>query len=146
MMGFVKLRILEPDADYALRGDTLKRAMEADIEAGLTPFFVSTTLGTTSCVSFDPLTEIGPVCEAFNVWLHVDAAYAGSAFICPEFKYLMEGIEVSLRKSGFETSLKLLVFSMHQVSIRIQTSGSSSTLTVHYCGKSSILITVLSRA
>lgn len=68
--------------------------MEKDVEAGLMPFFVSTTLGTTSCCSFDKLNEIGPVCKEFpNVWLHVDAAYAGNAFICPELKPLLDGIE-----------------------------------------------------
>lgn len=51
------------------------------------------TLGTTSSCTFDRLDEIGPVCNDNNVWLHVDAAYAGSAFICPEFRYLMKGIE-----------------------------------------------------
>lgn len=44
------------------------------------------TLGTTSSCTFDRLDEIGPVCNENNVWLHVDAAYAGSAFICPEYR------------------------------------------------------------
>lgn len=61
---------------------------------GLIPFFVSTTLGTTSCCSFDPIREIGEICEKEQVWLHVDAAYAGNAFVCPEFQYLLKGIEV----------------------------------------------------
>lgn len=70
------------------------QAMEEDETMGLIPFFVSTTLGTTSCCSFDNLGEIGPVCRKFPcVWLHVDGAYAGNAFICPELKYLLSGIE-----------------------------------------------------
>ena len=60
---------------------------------GLIPFYVSTTLGTTSVCSFDMLSEVGPVCAENDLWLHVDAAYAGSAFICPEFRDLMNGIE-----------------------------------------------------
>ena len=68
--------------------------MDEDRARGLVPFFVSTTLGTTSCCSFDRLDEVGPVCKAADVWLHVDSAYAGNAFICPEFKPLMKGIEV----------------------------------------------------
>ncbi|KER33938.1 LOW QUALITY PROTEIN: hypothetical protein T265_12524 [Opisthorchis viverrini] len=52
-----------------------------------------TTLGTTGCCAFDNLKEIGPVCEQYDIWLHVDAAYAGSAFICPEFRPLLDGIE-----------------------------------------------------
>lgn len=68
--------------------------MEQDEAMGLIPFFVSTTLGTTSCCSFDNLLEIGLVCKQFPaIWLHVDAAYAGSAFICPEFRQLLNGIE-----------------------------------------------------
>jgi len=68
--------------------------MEVDVANGLVPFFVSTTLGTTSCCSFDNLTEIGPVCRRFPaVWLHVDGAYAGNAFICPENKPLMAGMQ-----------------------------------------------------
>jgi aromatic-L-amino-acid decarboxylase len=50
-------------------------------------------LGTTSTCAFDRLDEIGPICQKNELWLHVDAAYAGSAFICPEFRNLMTGIE-----------------------------------------------------
>ncbi|KAK7794687.1 hypothetical protein R5R35_008018 [Gryllus longicercus] len=93
MISFVKLRILEPDERCSLRGHTLRQAMEEDEALGHIPFFVSTTLGTTSCCSFDNLEEVGPVCRAFpGVWLHVDAAYAGNSFICPELKPLMAGI------------------------------------------------------
>ncbi|PSN56849.1 Tyrosine decarboxylase [Blattella germanica] len=93
MICLVKLRILEPDEKCCLRGLTLQEAMEEDVAQGLVPFFVSTTLGSTSCCSFDNLLEIGPVCKRFPaVWLHVDGAYAGNAMICPENKYLMAGI------------------------------------------------------
>ncbi|KAJ9585152.1 hypothetical protein L9F63_003043, partial [Diploptera punctata] len=93
MICFVKLRILEPDDKCSLRGATLRQAMEEDEALGQIPFFVSTTLGTTSCCSFDNLSEVGPVCQHFGVWLHVDGAYAGNAFICPELKPLLNGIE-----------------------------------------------------
>ncbi|XP_014291341.1 aromatic-L-amino-acid decarboxylase [Halyomorpha halys] len=94
MICFVKLRILEPDDKCSLRGATLRQAMEEDEAMGLIPFFVSTTLGTTSCCSFDNLPEIGPICRLFStVWLHVDAAYAGSAFLLPEMKQFLNGIE-----------------------------------------------------
>ncbi|XP_039296433.1 tyrosine decarboxylase [Nilaparvata lugens] len=103
MICFVKLRILEPDDRCALRGTTLRQAMEEDEAMGLIPFFVSTTLGTTSCCSFDNLQEIGPVCSKFPaVWLHVDAAYAGNAFICPELKPLLAGIHWA---DSFNTNL-----------------------------------------
>ncbi|XP_043271561.1 aromatic-L-amino-acid decarboxylase isoform X2 [Venturia canescens] len=94
MICFVKLRILEPDEKSVMRGETFHQAIEADIAEGYVPFFVSTTLGTTACCSFDNLKEIGPVCKKYpGIWLHVDAAYAGNSFICPELKYLMAGIE-----------------------------------------------------
>jgi tyrosine decarboxylase len=65
--------------------------MAEDEAQGLFPFFVSTTLGTTGSCSFDSLEEIGRGLQKYpNVWLHVDAAYAGNAFICPELKYLLK--------------------------------------------------------
>ena len=69
---------------------------------------VSTTLGTTSCCSFDALAEVGPVCKEENVWLHVDAAYAGSAFICPQFRYLMKGIEVKRDLRAFHLKFVII--------------------------------------
>lgn len=65
--------------------------MAEDEQQGLFPFFVSTTLGTTGSCSFDNLEEIGRGLQKYpNVWLHVDAAYAGNSFICPELKYLLK--------------------------------------------------------
>ncbi|KAG8222230.1 hypothetical protein J437_LFUL001428 [Ladona fulva] len=75
--------------------------MEKDVVENLVPFFVSATFGSTSCCSFDNLSEIGPVCKEFGAWLHVDGAYAGNAMICDEFKYLMKGIEYA---SSFNTN------------------------------------------
>lgn len=94
MICLVKLRILDPDEQCTLRGATLQRAMAEDEAQGLVPFFVSTTLGSTACCAFDNLVEIGPVCKQRPyVWLHVDGAYAGNSFICPELRPLMAGIE-----------------------------------------------------
>ncbi|XP_020815578.1 tyrosine decarboxylase [Drosophila serrata] len=94
MICFVKLRILEPDENASLRGQTIYEAMEEDELQGLVPFFVSTTLGTTGSCAFDNLPEIGKQLQRFpGVWLHVDAAYAGNSFICPELKPLLKGIE-----------------------------------------------------
>ncbi|WKX96472.1 hypothetical protein Q1695_012704 [Nippostrongylus brasiliensis] len=101
MIGMVKLRILETDSHFRLRGDTLRSAIQEDRNLGLIPFFVSTTLGTTSVCSFDVLSEIGPVCHENELWMHVDGAYGGSAMICPEFRYLMKGIEYA---SSFNTN------------------------------------------
>nr|ASJ26448.1 dopa decarboxylase [Pieris rapae] len=93
LLGGVKLRFLHPDSKRSLRGDTLRDAIKEDIQNGLIPFYVVATLGTTSTCAFDALDEIGDVCRENDIWLHIDAAYAGSSFICPEYRYLMKGIE-----------------------------------------------------
>jgi len=93
MIGFVKIRILEPDSNNQLTGDILRKAMEADMEQGLHPFFVTAVLGSTGLCSFDRVDEIGPLCNKVGAWLHVDGSYAGNSFICPEMRPLMAGIE-----------------------------------------------------
>ncbi|KAK0172445.1 hypothetical protein PV328_005761 [Microctonus aethiopoides] len=94
MICMVKLRVLTPDHRSCLRGNILEAAINDDLQRGLVPFFVLATLGTTGCCAFDNLVEIGPVCKKYpTIWLHVDGAYAGSSFICPELRYLMAGIE-----------------------------------------------------
>ncbi|XP_074031047.1 dopa decarboxylase isoform X2 [Leptinotarsa decemlineata] len=93
LLGGVQLRSLQTDASNRVTGEILEKAIKEDIEAGLIPFYVVATLGTTSSCTFDKLDEMGTVCNENNIWLHVDAAYAGSSFICPEYRYLMKGIE-----------------------------------------------------
>lgn len=79
LLGGVKMRLVESDKDLRLRGTQLKAAIKKDKEAGLIPFFVTATLGTTNSCAFDALDEIGLVCKDEGVWLHVDAAYAGTS-------------------------------------------------------------------
>ncbi len=86
LLGDVQMRLLEPDEDLSLRGDVLEKAVREDLANGLIPFFLTATLGTTNTLAFDNIKELGPVCEKFNIWMHVDAAYAGSAFVCPEYR------------------------------------------------------------
>ncbi|KAL8596760.1 hypothetical protein ACOMHN_053856 [Nucella lapillus] len=93
MIGGVRMRHLPTDEKRSLRGVTLKAAILEDKAKGLIPFFVCATIGSISTCAFDSLKELGPICEDHDVWMHVDAAYAGSAFICPEFRPLMEGME-----------------------------------------------------
>ncbi|XP_059175064.1 tyrosine decarboxylase-like [Physella acuta] len=95
LIGFVKLRQLEHDVNYSLRGEVLEAAIQEDIRRGLVPFYVCATLGTTTCCSYDNLQEVGEVCTRHGIYLHVDAAYAGGAFICPEFQHYMKGVENS---------------------------------------------------
>ncbi|MCL7036626.1 hypothetical protein MKW94_011009 [Papaver nudicaule] len=78
---------------FGLAASTLREVILEDIEAGLIPLFVCPTVGTTSSTAVDP---IGPICEVakeFEMWVHVDAAYAGSACICPEFRHFIDGVE-----------------------------------------------------
>nr|XP_002731843.1 PREDICTED: aromatic-L-amino-acid decarboxylase-like [Saccoglossus kowalevskii] len=92
-IAYVRMRLLPTDDKGSLRGKTVDEAMKRDKKNGLIPIYVCGTLGTTASCAFDNLKEIGYVCIKNNTWFHVDAAYAGSAFICPEFRYLLEGIE-----------------------------------------------------
>uniref|UniRef100_A0A2K5KST6 Aromatic-L-amino-acid decarboxylase n=1 Tax=Cercocebus atys TaxID=9531 RepID=A0A2K5KST6_CERAT len=94
LIGGVKLKAIPSDGNFAMRASALQEALERDRAAGLIPFFVVATLGTTTCCSFDNLLEKKKNCNKEDMWLHVDAAYAGSAFICPEFRHLLNGVEV----------------------------------------------------
>ncbi|XP_017881211.1 histidine decarboxylase isoform X2 [Ceratina calcarata] len=93
LIGLVRMRYIEADDELSMRGDGLLEAITQDRADGLLPFFVCATLGTTGACSFDNLKEVGQVCEQNGLWLHVDAAYAGSAFVCPEFRGWLQGIE-----------------------------------------------------
>jgi len=93
LLGAVKCHKVVSNDREEMKGDALKAAIEEDIQKGLLPFFVVATLGTTPSCAFDKTLEIGPVCIEADLWMHVDSAYAGSAFICPEFRPLLDGIE-----------------------------------------------------
>mgnify|MGYP002024375280 FL=1 len=92
-IGKHNLRSIAVDNEFAMRPSELRRAIEQDITDGLTPAFVCATVGTTSSTALDPLTEIGSICSEFGIWLHVDAAMAGSAAICPEYRFIHKGLE-----------------------------------------------------
>lgn len=93
LLSAVPIRLLPVGQDLALHGDTLRQAVEEDIRNGLFPIACIATHGTTGTCAFDDLNEIGPICREFNIWLHIDSAYAGSAMCCPEFRHLMPGVE-----------------------------------------------------
>src|SRR5262249_55812005 len=92
-IGRNNLRTIAVDQNFAMDTHALERQMEADRLAGLTSFFVCATIGTTSSNAIDPLNEIGPICRKFGAWLHVDSAMSGTAALCPEFRYIHDGIE-----------------------------------------------------
>jgi aromatic-L-amino-acid decarboxylase len=88
------LRAVEVDPQtLAMSPDALRAAIRADVEAGDVPAIVVATIGTTSTTAVDPLPEIGAICAEYGVWLHVDAAYAGAAAVCPELRWSHAGLE-----------------------------------------------------
>lgn len=93
LLGSMPMRLIPADENCCLRGESLKKAIQKDREAGLIPCYVVATLGTTGTCAFDNLEELGPICNEENVWLHIDAAYAGAAFVCPEYRHHMEGVQ-----------------------------------------------------
>ncbi|XP_033482511.1 histidine decarboxylase [Epinephelus lanceolatus] len=93
LISLVKITFLATDEKLSLRGDTLRQAIQEDRRRGLVPFMLCATLGTTGVCAFDNLSELGPVCAEEGLWLHVDAAYAGSAYFCPELRWSLQGIE-----------------------------------------------------
>ena len=92
-IGQQNVRKIPVDAEFRMRPDALSAAVEADIAAGLRPFCVVATVGTTSTTSIDPVPAIADIAERHGLWLHIDAAYAGSAAIVSEFRYILNGAE-----------------------------------------------------
>ncbi|ESQ50405.1 hypothetical protein EUTSA_v10001969mg [Eutrema salsugineum] len=90
-------RVLKADysTNYALRPETLQEAVSKDLEAGLIPFFLCANVGTTSSTAVDPLAALGEIAKSNEMWFHVDAAYAGSACICPEYRQYIDGVETA---------------------------------------------------
>ncbi|KAH3798066.1 aromatic-L-amino-acid decarboxylase-like [Dreissena polymorpha] len=95
LIASIRMRKLPTDADCSLRGQTLRDAINKDRAQGLIPIFVCATLGTTPSCAFDNVKELGTLCQGESIWMHIDAAYAGSAFICPEFRPLLDGVELA---------------------------------------------------
>ena len=94
-IGTERIRTVAHDGSFAMRPDALAAAIEDDKAAGLVPFFVCATHGTTSSMAFDPTPEIGEICRANDVWLHVDAAMSGIAALAPEHRWVNEGLELA---------------------------------------------------
>lgn len=95
LLAAVPIRLLPADNDQRLRGPALQAAIDEDIAQGKIPLCCIATFGTTGTCAFDDMEELGPICQANDIWLHIDAAYAGSALCCPEFRPLMKGIELA---------------------------------------------------
>ncbi len=88
-----QLRLLDVGADFAVDPAVLRAAMAEDRAAGLAPFFVVANVGTTSSTAIDSVAGFAEACAAERAWLHVDAAHAGSALVCPELRWIVAGLD-----------------------------------------------------
>ncbi|MGD9253635.1 MAG: pyridoxal-dependent decarboxylase [Holophagae bacterium] len=92
-LGLDGFRAVPHDAEFRMDVEALARMVAEDRAAGVTPLAVVATVGTTSTTSVDPVPAIAELCRAEGLWLHVDAAYAGSAALCPEHRWCLDGSE-----------------------------------------------------
>lgn len=95
MAGFGRtyVRSVPVDDRFSMRADELARLVAEDIDRGLLPCVVVATTGSTATTACDPLAEIAKIAKAHGLWMHVDAALAGSAMIVPEYRKLWDGVE-----------------------------------------------------
>jgi aromatic-L-amino-acid/L-tryptophan decarboxylase len=91
--GRSNIRVIPVDENYAMRPDALEETIESDLARGLLPCAVVATTGSTAITSIDPLADIAKVAKVHGLWMHVDAAMAGSAMIVPECRPLWNGVE-----------------------------------------------------
>ncbi len=91
--GAEHLRLLETDDDHALRLDVLETAVREDLAAGRRPCALVAAVGTTATTALDPLAAMAELAARHGLWLHVDAALAGTAMLCPENRWMWEGVE-----------------------------------------------------
>ena len=90
-LGHDALRKIAADTEFRMRPDALARAIAEDRSAGVIPLAVVATVGTTSTTSVDPLDDIASICTREQLWLHVDAAYAGVAAMVPGYEWILRG-------------------------------------------------------
>ena len=89
------VRLIDTNEDYSMRVDHLKETIESDLSNGYRPCAVVATIGTTATTALDPIEPIASLTNQHQMWLHVDAAMAGSAMILPECRWMWEGIELA---------------------------------------------------
>ena len=83
------------DEQLAMNPDLLEKQILSDLSAGLNPLMVVIALGTTGTTAIDPLKRVAEICNKHGLWLHVDAAYAGTALLLPEYQWMIDGIELA---------------------------------------------------
>jgi aromatic-L-amino-acid decarboxylase len=92
-LGLEGFRAVPHDAEYRMDAEALARMVAEDRAAGLRPLAVVATVGTTSTTSVDPCVKIAEICMQYSLWMHVDAAYAGSTALNEDFRWCLEGCE-----------------------------------------------------
>ena len=92
-LGDKNLVKVEVDDQLAMKPENLEDAIKKDINSGKKPLCVVATIGTTGTMAIDPLSEIARITQKYGIWLHVDAAYAGSAMVLPEYRWMIQGLE-----------------------------------------------------
>jgi aromatic-L-amino-acid decarboxylase len=94
-LGKQNLRKIAVDSAFAMKPNELVATIELDISRGKRPLCVVAAIGTTSSTAIDPLREIGEICQKYGIFLHVDGAYAGTASILPEKRWILDGLELA---------------------------------------------------
>jgi len=94
-LGQRSLRKIPSDKEFRMEAKALAAAIDEDKRNGILPFCVVATVGTTSTSSIDPVPALAEICEQHKLWLHVDAAYGGSAAIVPEMRHIVDGCEAA---------------------------------------------------
>jgi sulfinoalanine decarboxylase/sulfinoalanine decarboxylase/aspartate 1-decarboxylase len=94
-IGRDNVRYIAADEEGKMRVDALEQQIKVDLEAGLSPFFVNATAGTTVLGAYDPIEAISTICKKYHLWLHVDAALGGAVMFSEQYKYLLAGVEHS---------------------------------------------------
>jgi len=92
-VGLEGVRKIPVNSRFEMIADKLEEVINDDVKNGWKPFCVVATVGTTSSTSVDPIDEIAAICEKYNLWLHIDAAYAGVTAMIPEMKWITKGWE-----------------------------------------------------
>ncbi len=94
-LGRENLRKIGVDENFAADPALLEAAIKKDLAEGKKPLIVVAGIGTTGSTAVDPLDKIGEICKKYNIWLHVDAAYAGTAMLLPEMRHFIKGVEMA---------------------------------------------------
>ena len=94
-LGRENVRYIKSDSYGKINVKDFKNQVEKDIANGFTPFYLNATAGTTVLCAFDSVIDLAPVCEEYNIWLHLDGAFGGSVIFSDKYKYLVEGIHLT---------------------------------------------------